>query len=116
MRDLDIDMKPRRALASRLRQARKDAGLTQARAAKLLGWTRSTISDFETCRSEPSLDQLSTLARLYGVDVHWLTELVDTETDAAPAPLEPDPRELARLQEQELDRAVALSRSRYGGG
>jgi transcriptional regulator with XRE-family HTH domain len=62
------------SMIERLRQARLDAGLSQAQAAKAMGWCRSVISDVET--RERRLDLLETilLCRLYGVSLDALAE------------------------------------------
>jgi len=55
-------------IAKKLRQAREQAGLTQAEAAQALGVVRELISLWESGKRSPSLAHLRDLARLYGVE------------------------------------------------
>jgi transcriptional regulator with XRE-family HTH domain len=59
-------------LGQRLRQAREDAGLSQAQAAKLLGLHRPTISEIESEGRKVSAGELRDLASLYHVSSAWL--------------------------------------------
>lgn len=55
---------------NRLRQARRDKGITQAELAKALGVSRSTVAMWETGQSSPNTDCLAEIARIldYGID------------------------------------------------
>lgn len=55
-----------RALAARLRQARKDAGLTQVQAAERLGKPQSFISKCESGERRVDALELMAFARAYG--------------------------------------------------
>ncbi|RIQ16068.1 XRE family transcriptional regulator [Bordetella avium] len=57
----------------RLRQARKDANLTQAAAAKRAGMSQSTLSDLESDGSASST-YTPRLAYIYGVNARWLAD------------------------------------------
>ena len=59
----------RLAIASRLKAAREQAGLTQAQVAKILGLHRPSISEIEAGRRSVSAEELVTLAETYGVSV-----------------------------------------------
>jgi transcriptional regulator with XRE-family HTH domain len=59
-------------LGERLRQAREDAGLSQAQAANLLGLHRPAISEIESESRKVSAGELKTLALLYHVSTEWL--------------------------------------------
>jgi transcriptional regulator with XRE-family HTH domain len=56
----------------RITSARKKAGLTQAEAAIKLGISHSTIQRYETGAREPNLGVCIDMAKLYGVNLHWL--------------------------------------------
>jgi transcriptional regulator with XRE-family HTH domain len=63
----------RRALvASRLKDARLNSGLTQRDVAQELHIGQSTYCRIENGESEPSAVQLATLSGLYGLSVLWL--------------------------------------------
>ena len=64
-------------IGDRLRQARKDAGLTQAKLARLSGVNQARISGLETGTQEQSV-YLVELALGLGVDAAWLQTGVST--------------------------------------
>src|SRR3954465_943191 len=103
----------RLAIASRLKAAREQAGLTQAQIAKILGLHRPSISEIEAGRRSVSAEELVKLAETYGVSVAWLTE---TESaDPARARLELAARELSKLKQEDLDRLLQLLTSLRSG-
>lgn len=53
-------------IGRKLKQLRKEKGLTQQIAAEKLGITRSTISNYEIGRRSPHLTDLQKIAELYG--------------------------------------------------
>ena len=55
--------------ARRLREARKEAGLSQVRLSELAGLDRSYISDLERGSANPSLLKMAQLARILGKSV-----------------------------------------------
>jgi transcriptional regulator with XRE-family HTH domain len=70
-------------ILARLTHARKQAGLSQAQAGKLLDLGASTISHYESGARELSVAMLLRLAKLYEVDVSWLMTGVNPNfTDA----------------------------------
>ncbi len=54
-------------LGEKLRRFRKRAGMTQDEVAIYLNLTRSAYTYYETGKSEPSLQSIVTLAKLYNV-------------------------------------------------
>lgn len=58
----------------RLRQARRDAALTQAELAKRAGVTQSAISGFELGHARPNLITVTAIAKALNVSVAQLLE------------------------------------------
>ena len=58
---------PGLASAEMRRQQRVDAGLTLRQAARQLGITAVELSDYESCRAEPSAALCERMAAIYGV-------------------------------------------------
>ena len=65
------------AFHDRLKQARIKAGLTQAQAANAIGIAKSTYSGYETGKSEPSMNVIANLMRIFEVapDFLWQDEM-----------------------------------------
>jgi transcriptional regulator with XRE-family HTH domain len=106
--------KLRQAIASRLRAAREQAGLSQGQAAKLLDMQRPTISEIEAGRRRVAADELAAFARIYGVSISWLAEekpeIIDPAAELAA-------RELAKLKPEDFDNVLKLLRTlRKSGG
>ena len=64
-----IYSKEHKYLVERLKQARKEANLTQKKIAKLLGTTQSYISKVESGQLRIDVLQLKELARIYKKDL-----------------------------------------------
>jgi transcriptional regulator with XRE-family HTH domain len=58
--------------SKRLQKARKNADLTQEKVSKELNVKRSTLAGWETGVSQPNLETLGKLARLYDVSLDWI--------------------------------------------
>lgn len=56
----------------RLKKARHETGFTQREVAKETNIPHSTIANYETGRTEPSIENLGIMADFYGVDLNWL--------------------------------------------
>lgn len=99
---------PRADIASRLRAAREQAGLSQGQVAKMFGLQRPTISEIEAGRRRVSAEELARFAKTYGVSIAWLA----TNTAEVPEPnVELAARELSKLKGEDLDRVLALLRT-----
>ena len=59
----------------RLRKAREYNGLTQAEVAQTVKINRTTYTNYEAGRSEPNLEILAMLSKLYDVKSDWLIGL-----------------------------------------
>lgn len=57
---------------SRLKEARTDAGYTQAEVAKIMKIHRTTLIGYESGRTEPDIEMLGRLAVFYDVSTDWL--------------------------------------------
>lgn len=57
---------------SKLKQARQDAGYTQAEIANRIHLKQYQLSSYETGKTEPDIETLGLLADFYGVSVDWL--------------------------------------------
>ena len=95
-------------IAERLRVAREQAGLSQGQVARLLHLHRPSVSEMEAGRRKVSAEELTELARIYGVSVSWLA----CEAAAGDAPQDPRielaARELAKLSPDDLERLLSL--------
>ncbi len=63
--------------SQRLKQARENKGLTQAQVANAIGVAKSTYSGYETGNSEPSMNIIASLMKLFEVrpDFLWQDEV-----------------------------------------
>lgn len=59
-------------LSDRLKEERKKAGLTQEEVAEYLGITRPAYTQYETDKTQPSLETAGKLADLYKISVDYL--------------------------------------------
>ena len=69
-------------VASRLKMARENKGLSKAKVAKALSIATSSMTYYENGQSLPSIDKLYALADYYGVTMDWLCGRVN-KNDAA---------------------------------
>jgi transcriptional regulator with XRE-family HTH domain len=98
----------RKLIASRLRLAREMAGLTQGQAAKLLGIHRPTLSEMEAGRRKVAAEEVSNLAKMYGVGVSWLVGEESEGADSRQDRIELAAREMGKLKREDLDRLLGL--------
>ena len=59
-------------VSEKLRELRKKSGMTQEQVAQKIGLTRQAISSYESGRTEPGLDILKELSRVYDVEISEL--------------------------------------------
>jgi len=57
------------AIAKRIRQYRKQSGMTQVALSEKMGVDSNTISRIENCRHQPSRETVESLAKVFGVTV-----------------------------------------------
>ncbi len=95
-------------IASRLREARKMAGLSQGHVAKILEMHRPTISEIEAGNRRVSAEELSRFAEIYDVTVSWLLAESPEQLDTDDPRLQLAARELSKLKPDDLDRLMRL--------
>lgn len=98
----------RAAIAARLREARKAAGLSQGQVAKVLQMHRPTITEIEAGNRRVSADELSTFASTYDVTVAWLVGDSPEQLQTDDPRLQLAARELSKLKPDDLDRLLRL--------
>ena len=98
----------RSAIATRLRAAREQAGLSQGQVARKLEMLRPTISEIEAGRRRVSAEELTRFAELYDVSVSWLTK---HEAEVPDPAVELAARELAKLKPEDLENVLQLLRT-----
>lgn len=96
------------AVASRLRLAREQAGLSQGQVAKMLNLHRPSISEMEAGRRKVSTQEIKKLAEIYNVKVSWLACEDTDEPDPDQDRIQLAARELAKLKQEDLDRVLQL--------
>lgn len=64
-------------LGRRIRQARKDAGLSQVRLAELLNTTQSAVSLYEGGQRSVGIDMLLNVARILNRPLHYFLNAID---------------------------------------
>ena len=108
------DANRRRALADRLREARRLSGLSQGQVAKQMGLHRPSISEIEAGNRRVSADELKQLAELYDVSMSYLTGETPGAMQLDDPRLQLAARELKKLPTESLDKllqALAALRS-----
>ncbi len=103
----DVDS-VRVAIATRLRAAREQAGLSQGQVANLLGLQRPSISEIEAGRRKVSAEEVTRFAEIYNVSVSWLMEERSEVSDPA---VELAARELSKLKKEDLDTVLNVLRT-----
>ena len=112
----------RSAIAERMREARKAAGLSQGQVAKLLQMHRPTVSEIEAGNRRVSAEELVKFAETYDVTVSWLLGETAEQLEMNDPRLQLAARELSKLKPDDLDRLLRLlasmrsSDAEEGGG
>ncbi len=66
----------------RLKALRKESKMTQETLAKKLGYGSSTISNYESGHNQPSINDLTKIAKEFDVSLDYLLGVVDVRTPA----------------------------------
>lgn len=91
-------------LPKRIRELRKNKGLSQIRLGEIMGVSQQTVAKWEAGRREPNLQTVVELARFFGVTVDYLSGNSDE-----PNPREIPPEEMAELEARADREAVAMT-------
>ena len=98
----------RQIIASRIREARRLAGLSQGQVAKMLGLQRPSVTEIEAGNRAVAAEELAKLAEIFDVSVAWLVGegagLLDGHDDR----LQLAARELQKLKPKDLDRLLSI--------
>lgn len=108
------DTDKRKAIAGRLREARRLSGLSQGQVAQMMNLHRPSISEVEAGNRRVSAEELSRLAEIYEVSVGYLTGETPDSLGLDDPNLEMAARELQKLSPESLDkllRALAALRT-----
>lgn len=105
---MDESEQKRAIIASRVREARRAAGLSQGQVAHLLGLQRPSVSEMEAGRRRVSGEEITRLAKLFDVKPSWLLGEGAERADPHDTKLQLAARELAKLKAEDLDRLLAL--------
>src|SRR5579872_7272295 len=105
----------RAIIATRIREARKAAGLSQGQVAHLLGLQRPSVSEIEAGNRRVSGEEIGRLAELFDVSPSWLIGNGADQADPHDAKLQLAARELGKLKPEDLDRLLALLASMREG-
>jgi len=104
----------RKAIAERLREARRLSGLSQGQVAQMMSLHRPSVSEIEAGNRRVSAEELSRLAEIYEVSVGYLTGEAPESLALDDPRLELAARELKKLNPESLDkllRALAALRA-----
>jgi len=98
----------RKVFAPRLPLARQQAGLSQAQAAKLLGFSRPTITEIEAGRRKLTMEELVSFSDIYDVSVEWLSGKNVGHADEVKDRLQLTARNMTGIKQEDLNRVLAL--------
>ena len=95
-------------IVTRIKEARKMAGLSQSQVAELLGLQRPAISEMEAGNRKISAEEIAKLADIYDVSPSWLLGEGEEKVDIHDTKLQLAARELRKLKGEDLDRLLTL--------
>jgi len=98
----------RQIIASRIREARRMAGLSQGQVAEMLGLKRPSVSEMEAGNRAVAAEELAKLAETFEVSVSWLLGEGAARLDAHDDRLQLAARELQKLKPKDLDRLLTI--------
>jgi transcriptional regulator with XRE-family HTH domain len=96
----------KKIIASRLREARKMAGLTQGHVAEHMGLHRPTVSEIEAGNRSVTAEELTVFAALYEVSVSWLAGEGASKLDPHDDRVQLAFRNLEKLSKKDLDKLL----------
>ena len=98
------------SLASRLRIARKHAGLSQGQVAQLMNMHRPTVSEIEAGRRRVSAEELSAFSGIYDVSLSWLLGSETENDDEQTNRFKLAARELSKLNPEDIEKVLGMLR------
>jgi transcriptional regulator with XRE-family HTH domain len=98
----------RELIATRIREARKMAGLSQSQVANLMQMQRPSISEIEAGNRKVSAEEVSQFAALFSVSVSWLMGEGEEKVDLKNTQLQLAAREIQKLKGQDLEQLLRL--------
>lgn len=102
----DKDHRP--AMAARLREARRLAGLSQGQVALKMNLHRPSITEIESGNRRVSADELRRFAELYDVSITYLAGETPESLDLDDPRIRLAARELKKLPSESLDRLLQV--------
>ncbi len=111
---MPINDEKRQVIASRIREARRLAGLSQGQVAKMLGLQRPSVTEIEAGNRAVAAEELGKLAEIFDVSVAWLLGEGSARLDAHDDRLQLAARELQKLKPKDLDRLLTILASMRG--
>lgn len=64
-------------MLSNLKDLRKEFGFSQKQMAEKLAISQQTYSDYENCKTEPTMDTLISITKIFNVSLDYLVGIVD---------------------------------------
>lgn len=96
-------------IAVRIKVAREQAGLSQAKVAKLLGVNhRPIISQIEAGQRKVSAEEIAKLSEIFKVSMTWLNGLKIEDSESIDPKIELAARELSKINKKDLDKVLNL--------
>jgi transcriptional regulator with XRE-family HTH domain len=95
-------------IATRIKEARVMAGLSQAQAAAKLNLQRPAISEIEAGKRKLSAEEAIQMADLYKVDVSWLLLQQSQDEDSLPQQVRFAARELNKLKPDDVNKVLEI--------
>ncbi len=100
---------------NRIRELRKEKGITMKQLGKVVCLAESTISQYETGKRQPDNEALLKMSEYFGVTVGYLLGVEDIKKEAAAPECDSQEKELMQLYSAlpESDRKQALDYFRF---
>ena len=98
----------KKEIASRLRWAREQAGLSQGQVAQRMDVHRPTISQIEAGERNVRIEELDQFAEIYGVSREWLVDGDEVLLGERDPRIQVAARELGKLKGADLDAILRL--------
>jgi transcriptional regulator with XRE-family HTH domain len=109
------DTDRRMLIATRVREARRLAGLSQSQVAKLLDLHRPAVSEIEAGNRRVTASEIGRLAELFDVAPSWLMGHGEETVDVHDTRIQLAARELSKLAPDDVSRLLKILASMRGG-